>query len=271
MKSERELDQFYTNNEIALICYNHLKDLIKEHNIEDSIWLEPSAGAGAFYSIIENTKIGIDIDPKIENIIKADFLKYDLKKHGYITIGNPPFGKNSNLAIKFFNKCSLHSKIIGFIVPKTFKKESVKNKLNEKMHLISEIEIPDNSFNIKNEIVNVPCVFQVWIKKEDSRIKLKKKMITEDFIFTNRHNADIAFQRVGVNAGAIKDTSTFNNIADASHLFIKIINPLSLDILKNINWNHIKYNTAGNPSISKSELISEYDLQVSNIRNKKLL
>lgn len=125
IKKERLLDQFYTNNDIALKCYNHLKKIIKDNNIEHSIWLEPSAGEGAFFNLIEHDKIGIDIDPKIKELIKADFLEYNLIYNDYITIGNPPFGKNSNLAIKFFNKCSLHSKIIGFIVPKTFKKYSL--------------------------------------------------------------------------------------------------------------------------------------------------
>lgn len=265
IKSERHLDQFYTNNDIALKCYTELKKLLKTHNIENEIWLEPSAGAGAFFNLIEYDKIGIDIDPKIENVIKADFLEYILPNNNYITIGNPPFGRNSNLAIRFFNKCSEHSKIIGFIIPKTFKKASVINKLNYQMHLIYEMEIPANSFNIKNEIVNVPCIFQVWIRKEELRSKIKKKLITEDFIFTTRNEADIAFQRVGTSAGVIKDKSIFDKIPNSSHLFIKIINPRTLSILQSINWDHIKYNTAGNPSVSKSEIIHEYELITKNL------
>ena len=152
MTSERDLDQFYTNNDIALKCYDLLQDILTQHNIKPTIWLEPSAGSGAFFSIVSGSKLGIDIDPKIEKVVKADFLEYPLQDEGYITIGNPPFGKNSSLAIKFFNKCAEVSKVVAFIVPKTFKKDSVQKKLNKHMHLAFEWDVPSNSFNIKKEV-----------------------------------------------------------------------------------------------------------------------
>lgn len=258
MTSERDLDQFYTNNDIALKCYDLLQDILIKYNINPTIWLEPSAGSGAFFSIVSGRKLGIDIDPKIENVVKADFLEYPLHDEGYITIGNPPFGKNSSLAIKFFNKCAEVSKVVAFIVPKTFKKDSVQKKLHKNMHLAFEWDVPSNSFNIKKEVVDVPCVFQIWIKQDELRHDTNKSSLSEDFIFTNRKTADIAFQRVGVKAGTIKGCAAFPNIADASHLFITTTKPDVAKILKVIDWSAIKFNTAGNPSISKRELINEY-------------
>lgn len=258
MTFERDLDQFYTNSDIALKCYDLLQGVLAQNNIKPTIWLEPSAGSGAFFSIVSGSKLGIDIDPKIDKVVKADFLEYSLKDEGYITIGNPPFGKNSSLAIKFFNKCSEVSKVVAFIVPKTFKKDSVQKKLNNHMHLAFEWDVPSNSFNIKKEIVDVPCVFQVWIKQDIVRQNTNKSSLAEDFIFTNRTTANIAFQRVGVRAGTIKGCAAFPEIADASHLFINTLQPDVVKILKVIDWSAIKFNTAGNPSISKRELISEY-------------
>lgn len=265
MNFERELDQFYTNKDIALQCYELLKGLLKEHNIKPSTWLEPSAGAGAFFSIIKEEKLGIDIDPKIENVIKSDFLEYDLQNEEYITIGNPPFGKNSSLAIKFFNKCALASQVVAFIVPKTFKKDSVQNKLDKNMHLVFEWDVPVNSFNIKKEVVDVPCVFQVWVKKPELREKHEKAIVSVDFTFTDRHSADFAFQRVGAKAGAIKDPKVFADIADASHIFIAAAQPEVAKILKVIDWSDVKFNTAGNPSISKTELIHVYSHYKSSL------
>ena len=265
MNFERELDQFYTNNNIASQCYELLQGLLTEHHIKPSIWLEPSAGAGAFFSIIKEDKLGIDIDPKIEGVVKSDFLEYDLQDENYITIGNPPFGKNSSLAIKFFNKCAQASQVIAFIVPKTFKKDSVQNKLDKRMHLVFEWDIPSNSFNIKKEVVDVPCVFQVWIKREELREKHEKALVSVDFTFTDRHNADFAFQRVGAKAGAIKGQDMFNDIADASHLFIATQQTEVMQILKVIDWSDIKFNTAGNPSISKTELIHVYSNYKANL------
>lgn len=259
MNKERQLDQFYTNTNIARDCYKLLINYMKENGIEKSQWLEPSAGSGAFFDILDGEKIGIDLEPKSENIIQSDFLEYDLPDDNYITIGNPPFGKNSSLAIKFFNKCAMHSKIVAFIVPKTFKKDSVKNKLNNEMHLEFEFDIPENSFHFKNETVNVPCVFQIWLKKNIIREKINKTRISEDFIFTKRDDADFAFQRVGARAGALKGREKFDKIADPSHNFIKFINPDQAILLFFIDWKGIKENTAGNPSISKTEMIQEYN------------
>ena len=256
----KKLDQFYTNNDVAKYCYNELLNVIKKQNIniKNAVWLEPSAGNGAFYSIMPEPKLGIDIDPKIDNIIKHDFFTYDLPKANYITLGNPPFGKNSSLAIKFFNRCAEKSEIIAFIVPKTFRKDSVKNKLNLNMELIEECEIKDFSFNIEGKIVSVPCVFQIWKKVPYLRNKIKSLKLVDGLFFCNKENADIAFQRVGVNAGAIKTKEKFSTKAEASHLFIKLDDLKDIELLKNIDWSEIKYNTAGNPSISKSELIKKY-------------
>lgn len=264
---ERKLDQFYTNNDIAKSCFDMFLIEMQKHQIQQATWLEPSAGSGSFYNIIPNPKLGLDIDPKSPDIQQADFLTFELNESNYITIGNPPFGKNSSLAIKFFNKCANHSQIIGFIVPKTFKKNSVVKKLHKNMHLVFEWDVPDNSFNIKGEHVNVPCVFQIWIKKNDLRVDEVLNTKTDDISFVSREQADIAFQRVGVKAGAIKDKSIFHTIADASHIFIKLNNPNALNILQNINWDKIKFNTAGNPSISKSEMIHEYNIWANKLKN----
>ena len=260
ISKSKVLDQFYTNNETAILCHSRLKAYLKEINIESSdfVWLEPSAGTGSFYNLMPDHKIGVDIDPKIENIIESDFLKFDLPINNYITLGNPPFGKNSSLAIKFFNKCAIYSEIIAFIVPKTFKKDSLKNKLNQKMHLIKEWDIDDFSFSLDDKDVNVPCVFQIWKKEDVLREKIKPLKEMPGFMFCDKEIADLAFQRVGANAGRIKYKDRFASISPSSHIFIKLTDLNDIMILENINWNEIKYNTAGNPSISKSELIKKF-------------
>ena len=68
--------------------------------------------------------------------------------------------------------------------------------------------------------------------------------------------ADIIFQRVGGNARGIKTIN--DHISAASHFYIRCILPEAKIIIKTINWNYIKFNTAGNPSISRSDIIREY-------------
>ena len=252
------LDQFYTKRTVALDLFTKFNAIVLSKGLISNDWLEPSAGAGAFYDLMPSNKLGLDLDVKVNNVIKADFLTYNLPKNNYVVLGNPPFGNNSSLAVKFFNKCALHSVIIGFVVPKTFKKDSVKSKLDRSFHLIFEEDLGKNSFELNGKDYDVPCVFQIWIKKIDLRTLEKRILVHEDFEFLSKSTADFAIQRVGVAAGKVK--VDFTKYAEASHYFIKA-NESVRRIFEKIDWSSVKHNTAGNPSISKSELI---DLYVKN-------
>jgi len=263
MNKSRILDQFYTKQEIANTCLEKALNIIKKENLIFDTYLEPSAGTGAFFNILPENKIGIDLEPKTANVIQSDFFEYDKLQDIYFTIGNPPFGKNSSLAIRFFNKCATVSVGIGFIVPKTFKKDSVKNKLDAYFHLFYEKDLPENSFEFDDQEKDVPCVFQIWLKKDYPRLKTDR-IGTTDFSFEkDRNQADFAFQRVGVNAGRIKNINDM--ISSSSHYFIKE-NKNGIRVkLESIDWNQVKHNTAGNPSISKQELISLYTKNIEGI------
>lgn len=266
MKS-KELDQFYTKPSIAKICYDKVMTFLNDRNLPLTTWLEPSAGQGAFFSLLSGDKLGIDLDPKLDGIVCHDFLTYNLEKDNYLTIGNPPFGKNSSLAVKFFNKCAEHSLLIAFIVPKTFKKHSIQNKLNKNFHLEYEYDLPDYSFEFNDKDYNVPSVLQIWLKSDNLRSKADLLKTHNDFIFTDKENADFAIQRVGMAAGRVKES--FMDYAVASHYFIKAnTNKLIvLEIFKKIDYKSVKYNTAGNPSISKNELIELYQMEKNKLEN----
>ena len=47
----------------------------------------------------------------------------------YLVIGNPPFGKISSLAVKFFNKSAEYADVIAFIVPRTLKEYLYKKQV----------------------------------------------------------------------------------------------------------------------------------------------
>ncbi len=255
--NSKELDQFYTNRRVAEYCMNILN---KEFELEDFFLFEPSAGTGAFSNLFHDNSLAIDIEPKHKSIKKDNFLTFNkniFNDKEVFTIGNPPFGKNSSLAIKFFNKAAEFSKYIGFIVPKTFKKISVSNKLDLKFHLIMEVEIQLDSFIFEGKQYSVPCVFQVWKKSDITRTKIKTKTLSDYFEFTDKENADFAIRRVGGLAGKVIEN--FKDYKESSHYFIKakgkkenLIN--NLKTLYN-DLNILARNSAGNPSLSKHELI----------------
>jgi hypothetical protein len=250
----KELEQFYTNPKIAKECV----EVIKKHfSFDDYDYiLEPSAGTGSFFNLLPVSKrIGIDLQPKSAEILEQDFFDYTPLDGKYLVIGNPPFGKNSKLAIKFFNRSGIFANDIGFVVPNTFNKTSVRNRLDLNFGIVENIPLPKNSFIFNDKEYDVPCSFQIWSRIDEPRKKIILPTTHPDFAFTTRDQADFAIQRVGAAAGKIK--LDFAKVADASHYFIKDNNN-SLAVLQNIDWTRVKYNTAGNPSIAKTELIEAY-------------
>lgn len=116
-----DLDQYYTSYEDMEYCVNKSWDVIKDLGYEVSEFLEPSAGEGVFSNYLATSGldvIAIDIEPKGEDIIKADFLTYDLEyKEGRFIIGNPPYGARLNLAQKFYKRAIELGDYIAFILP----------------------------------------------------------------------------------------------------------------------------------------------------------
>lgn len=251
-KNKYGLDQFYTKNHVVDECLKYI-------NLEEYDYvIEPSAGEGAFFKKIKNkNKIAFDIDPKSENIVRADFLKIPIDEYlnkKVITIGNPPFGNNSSLALKFIKKASYFSDTIAFILPKGFKKRSMIDKIPLNFEIKKIIDIDSNSFTYNNEDYDVPCVW-VILKKTNKLRKKEIKLKPKKFIFTKKENANIAIRRVGVNAGKVfMDT----NVSEQSHYFLSFENPIhAFEKIKDIEFSN--NDTTGPRSIPKNELITKIE------------
>lgn len=177
------LDKFYTVPAISTKCIEAIGTLY-EWNIWDLV-VEPSAGNGSFFFQIPTSKrIGLDIEPEHPDIIKKDFFEYtppDLPN--ILVVGNPPFGRVSSLAVKFFNHSAEWCSVIAFIVPKTFRRISLQNRLNPKFHLVHDDDIPSEPCSF-NPPMQVKCCFQIWRKQKEDRdiVKLTTKHPDWDFI-----------------------------------------------------------------------------------------
>jgi predicted RNA methylase len=259
------IDKYYTKQIIVNQCIELVKKYINIKN--DDLIIEPSAGNGAFIEKIKllssNYKF-YDLEPENDAIIKQDFLTFDydnikLNNKTIHIIGNPPFGRQSSLAIKFIKKCCEFASSISFILPKSFKKDSMKKCFANNFHLIFEIDLIDNAFLVNNTESNVPCIFQIWEYKNIERTKLIK-IEPLNFKFVEKDDMpDISFRRVGVNAGAIMND--IDNKSIQSHYFIKFINNKNInENIKNIKLIKFDFNnTVGPKSISKQELICEFN------------
>jgi hypothetical protein len=261
------IDKFYTKSDVAKECLENILEHIQIDSVNDLI-IEPSAGNGSFITEIlqqcKNTMF-YDIEPEHALIKKADYLLLDFnpltntlgKIH---VIGNPPFGRQSSLAIQFIKKSALIADSISFILPKSFKKDSMQKHFPMNFHLVFQSDLKDNSFIQDGNPVDVPCIFQIWQKREEER-QVVAKLDTDSSIFQfvkQDETPDISFRRVGVNAGTIDDKE-LDKKSFQSHYFIKFgptINKKEfIKKMRQIEYTHD--NTVGPKSIGKQEIIRE--------------
>lgn len=252
-----QYDQFYTHPDIARQCI----DILQKHN-PIGVWIEPSAGNGSFLNQVPNA-IGYDIDPKIDTILRADFLTVELPNN-CVVFGNPPFGRQCSLAKRFIQHASVHAKIIAFILPLSFTKPSMQKAFPIHFHLEESWILPKNSFLVDDKPYNVPCVFQIWIRKDIPR-KIDAKLIPKGFAFVkNTEVHDFVFRRVGGNAGRCSLPDEIHN--KQCHYYIKLDNPTKRDnIIQASQTYTFPSNTTGPRSLSKDEAIEFIHHTLQNI------
>lgn len=263
------LDKYYTKQNVVNEFVKTFTDKIKVNRKHDVI-IEPSAGSGAFIPFIEklsSKSFFFDIEPEHEKVVKQDFLELDMNKvlkgnKGKIhVIGNPPFGRQSSLAKKFITKATEFADTIAFILPKSFKKTSMKKVFPLNWHLKYQKQLNDNSFTVNNEDLNVPSIFQIWYKDNTKKRSIPKLLMPVGFKFVKQNESpDFVIRRIGFYAGTVsKDTSK----NPESHLYIKAEKDKSrprnkafvYNAFKNLSFTH--KNTVGPRSVSKQEILQK--------------
>lgn len=242
-------DMFYTKKDVAKQCIEIVKEEI--HDSETYQWLEPSAGNGAF---LLDGCVALDIEPKHENIIKHDFLTYVPQFEKKILVyGNPPFGKQSSLAKKFIKHATSFAHIVAFILPRSFLKPSMNNVFSNYFHCVRSVELEKDSFTVNETSYDVPCVFQIWVKKDTERSR-ESKVEPLNFSYVKQTDSyDLTIRRVGVNAGTAKERSV--KLSVQSHYFIKLTSVEKLtELVLKINAHTFPSNTVGPRSLSKNEI-----------------
>jgi hypothetical protein len=167
----KEKDQFFTPIATSKYCYSKFLEVLKKYkDYENYTFIEPSAGNGCFLNILPNDKrIGLDIEPKNNEIIKQDYLVWkpnenDNKK--YVVIGNPPFGLRGQLALKFINHSSKFADYVCFILPQLFESDGkgVPRKRVVGLNLIHSEKIDTDFESPDGKSIKVQCIFQIWSK-----------------------------------------------------------------------------------------------------------
>jgi hypothetical protein len=250
------LDKFYTIPSVSEKCLSSIGSHYKWSDWD--LVIEPSAGDGSFFTRIPTTKkIGIDISPDHEDIVKQDFFTYCPPSGKILVVGNPPFRKS--LAIKFFNHASQWSDVIAFIVPKIFRRLSVHNKLNANFHLVVDEEIPMKPCSFSPPMM-AKCCFQIWEKRDTQRPIVKLSTIHNDwdFLGLGSKDADFVIRAYGGKCGELIDAD-FEKICSKNLHWIKakINKKILADRFASLNYT-LSFNTTRQNSIGKGELVKLY-------------
>ena len=253
-KRKNMKEQFYTKKEVAKECVDSIISRVGP----DYTWIEPSAGQGVFLTALPTSykRVGLDIDPKGKDILKADFLEWTPTTNKNIVFGNPPFGKQSSLAKKFIARAATFSDFIAFILPRSFQKPSMNRAFPLNFHLIYEKDVAQDSFEVNGQPYDVPCIFQIWQKKATNRlIPEQEKEIGFTYV-KEEANPHIACRRVGVNAGKCYAYEA-DKYSPQSHYFISLAaeyEPSVKKIIDAMSAYEFPSNTVGPRSLSKGEI-----------------
>jgi hypothetical protein len=158
-----------------------------------------------------------------------------------LVVGNPPFGKSSSLAVRFFNHAARWAHTIAFVVPRTFRRESIQNRLSTAFRLRHDEDVPvvPCSFVPK---MGVKCCFQIWERTQTERPKVKGAKSHPDWTFlpygpldatgqpTPPAGADFAMRAYGGKCGEIR-TTELSMLRPKSWHWIKCAPGVSVEML----------------------------------------
>lgn len=223
---------------------------------EDTRILEPSCGAGALAKPLINRGLEVTcgdlIDYGFDKTIVGDFFESSYGKFD-IVLTNPPFGKMANLAVPFFNHSTKNADKICFIVPQSFRKISIIDRLDERYWPILDSDLPSQLYNLPDGSQRVvkTCV-QMWERRNNNRPKMGHINYKDFFTPVTKEKAIVsegafAIRGQGSKAGEILDG--LNHSPSSTRFLIG-----SRDKLEQMDLSVIAGFTAGIPSIGYAEM-----------------
>lgn len=257
-------EQFYTPPAIAQQVIKNVSKRLGD--LSSFTLLEPAGGTGAFIDAAIaggiSQVLSYDIEPHHRKVKLGDFLEQSLTKQHLLTVSNPPFGRNNSLSIPFFNKAADNSDHIVFIVPRSWRKWSVQNRLDRRFHLVRDDDLTINYVDVNGEDAHAKnrlrtCV-QYWEKRETLRPLIK----VEDMGVVARTTpelADISLTTFGYNCG--KATADFERRKVSTQIYLKLLHPKAMKAIQNSDFSKFYLNTAYTEALSLPEInyvLNEY-------------
>jgi len=267
------VEQYYTPRDLAFELSSRLVAITGT----DHTFLEPAGGNGAFIDALRRLGAkdieAVDLYPKHEAVDQADFLTYEPKGENLVTVSNPPFGRNNSLSIPFFNKAAEHSDYICFIVPRSWRKWSVINRLDQRFHLVFDkdiqIDYVDDQGDELSSKSRLATCFQIWQKRRVARPIVS--VVDNEFIKKVKPiDADVSLTIFGFNCGRVR--TEFKREPNSTQMFLKLQHPRALEALQSVDFSRFFKNTAYTEALSLQEinfLLNEYLIGEGQLKENK--
>jgi predicted RNA methylase len=250
-------EQYYTPKPLALELVTQIETVLG--SLAGKTILEPAGGTGAFIEAVQakgvTRVISFDVEPLHELVSVGDFLEQEIKESNLITISNPPFGRNNSLSIPFFNHAAKVSDSICFIVPRSWRKWSVTNRLDLGFELALDVDIDIDYVDaagtpLSNKNHLATC-FQIWKKTYTPRtlVRVTDKGIIEK---VSPELADVSLTIFGYGCGKVK--TQFEPVANTTQMFLKLKHPQALAALESVDYSKFFKNTAYTEALSLQEI-----------------
>jgi predicted RNA methylase len=249
------VEQYYTPKDLA----RNLSEELIAITGSDSSFLEPAGGNGSFVSALESLGVekiqAVDLYPKHPRVKNADFLSHTPKGSNLVTISNPPFGRNNSLSIPFFNHAANHSEYIAFLVPRSWRKWSVQNRLDRRFHLISDRDVAVNYVTDTGERIgannDLRTCFQIWQRQDTLRplIRVQDQGLVKK---CKPETADIAIRVFGFGCG--KSYRDFPRVANTTLMFLTVLDARVFEVIEGLDYERFSLNTSYTRALALPEL-----------------
>ena len=249
------VEQYYTPKDLALELSTQL---LAVTGIDHS-FLEPAGGNGAFIDALSQLGAksieAVDLYPKHPGVQEADFLKYIPKGENLVTVSNPPFGRNNSLSIPFFNHAAEHSDYIAFLVPRSWRKWSVQNRLDRRFHLVSDQDVAVNYVTDSGVRIgtnnDLRTCFQIWEKRADlrPRVRVEDKGLVKK---CSPEAADLAIRVFGFGCGKVY--RDFPRAANTTLMFLTVSDARVFEVIEGLDYERFTLNTSYTRALALPEL-----------------
>ena len=273
MKRAVGLEQFFTGRALAQRCVAAVNARFPLAGFD--LILEPSAGDGAFWSLLPaKTRVGIDLAPAADGIAEADFTQWEPPQQGAdtLTIGNPPFGRRGCIAMAFFARACEFSRVVAFILPRSFRKDTFLNRVDRRFHLIHQEDCDEFRVPPDDRPVRINAVFQVWARQQQPRDIIQRPGEHDDFELRHAHLSrvtpeELARLRAGFDFAIPQVGTVFRpkspwDVATGSHWFVKARRPGVLETLRRLDFSFLNGLNLSFTSLSKKDIVQAYEAAI---------